>query len=152
MKNYQKLIISIITPLLIGFLGSIFTSQSVSSWYLNINKPFFNPPSWIFGPVWTILYIFIGLAFYYLWQKNNCLKCFYIYFIQLFLNLTWSFFFFGLTNPFLALINIIFLWIAILLSIIWFYPVSKISAYLFIPYFIWVSFATLLNFAIWYLN
>lgn len=131
-------------------MGSLFTS--IGSWYENLNKPIFNPPNWVFGPAWTLLYILMGLAFYYIWKKGYCKKCFFIYFIQLFLNLLWSFLFFTLQNPLLAFINIILLWLAILLCIVWFYKVSRIAAYLFIPYLLWVSFASLLNLFIIILN
>ncbi|MDD5606353.1 MAG: tryptophan-rich sensory protein [Candidatus Pacebacteria bacterium] len=148
----MKLIVSIFHPLIIGFIGSLFTASSLNNWYLYLNKPSFNPPNWIFGPAWTLLYLLMGLAFYFIWKKGYCKKCFYIYFIQLFLNFLWSFLFFTLQNPLLAFLNIIVLWLAILLCIIWFYKVSKIAAYLFIPYILWVSFASILNLFIIILN
>ncbi len=155
MKNYFKLIASIALPLLFATAGSMATSSSVDDWYQTLNKPFFNPPNWLFGPVWTILYIFMGVAFYLLWtaqpSKNRKIS-FGLYFAQLFLNLFWSIAFFGLQNPLLAFITIIFLWLMILLSIIFFRRTSKQAGFLFVPYFIWVSFASLLNLFIFLLN
>ncbi len=149
---YMKIIVSILTPLLVGFIGSLFTATSVGTWYETLNKPSFNPPNWVFGPAWTLLYLLMGLSFYFIWKKGGCKKCYYIYFIQLFLNLLWSFSFFTLQSPLLGFINIILLWVTILLSIVWFYPVSKKASYLFIPYLLWVSFASVLNFSILLLN
>lgn len=155
MENYQKLILSILFPLILGGIGSLFTSSSLVDWYPSLVKPSFNPPNWIFAPVWTILYILIGLAFYYVWIKGysrETASAFYIYFIQLFLNLLWSFLFFGLRSPLLGLFGIVLLWISIVINILLFYKVSRKSAYLLIPYFIWVSFAAFLNYNIFILN
>lgn len=155
MKNYQKFIIAILTPLLIGYLGSIFTTPAIDSWYQTINKPSFNPPNWIFAPVWTGLFILMGWAFYLVWKKGYSAKtknAFYIFFIQLLLNLLWSILFFGLKSPLVASIEIIVLWVFILLNIITFYKISKTSAYLLIPYLLWVSFASVLTFAVFWLN
>ncbi len=152
--NLVKLAISIVIPLIIGFLGSFFTRSSVSSWYLTIAKPVFQPPSWLFGPVWTFLFILIGISFYLIWinkYKNKNLA-YIIYSIQLFLNFLWSLLFFGLRNPLYALIEIFVLWAIILTNIIVFYKISKASAFLLIPYLLWVTFATILNFAIVLLN
>ena len=155
MKKIFKLLISIFIPLIIGFLGSFFTSSSVNTWFLTLNKPFFNPPSFLFAPVWTTLYIMIGLSFYLVWSKNfgkEKQKVIGIYFLQLFLNLLWSLSFFGLQSPLLGLINIIVLWLVILANIILFFRVSKKASYLLVPYLLWVSFATILNFSIFILN
>ena len=134
MKDWLKLAISVLLPLLAGFVGGLFTSSSVSTWYLTLNKPFFNPPDWVFGPVWTLLYILMGLSFYLVWvnkKKNNLALS--IFGIQLFLNLLWSVLFFGLRNPLFAFIEIIFLWAAILCAIILFYRIDKNASYLLIP-------------------
>lgn len=154
-QNYLKLFISIITPLFIGFVWWFFTSSSVRTWYIAVNKPSFNPPSWVFWPVWTLLYILMWIAFYFIWQHWYNLKtknAFIFYYIQLWLNLLWSIIFFWLHNPTLAFIEIIILWIFILLTIISFYKIEKKSAYLLIPYLLWVSFASILNFYIMILN
>ena len=141
MKKIWKLIISLLIPVLAGAIGSLFTSASVSVWYPTLNKPFFNPPSWVFGPVWTMLYIMIGIALYLVWIKENKKEAFIAFGAQMFLNSLWSILFFGLKSPGFALIEIILL-----------YRIRKASAYLMIPYILWVSFAALLNFMIWFLN
>lgn len=152
--NYKKLIASIIICLTCGIIGSLFTSASVNSWYLNINKPSFNPPNWIFGPVWTGLFILMGISLYLIWQKgiNKNNPALIIFSIQYVLNIAWSFFFFYLQNPLAGLIEIIILWIFIILTIYYFYLISKTAAYLLLPYLIWVSFASILNFMLYYLN
>jgi translocator protein len=151
--NYLKLITSIIICELTGFIGSFFTVSSVSTWYLTLNKPFFNPPSWLFGPVWIILYFLMGMSLYVVWNnKKKNKQALWIFGIQLILNALWSIIFFGLKAPLFAFIEIILLWIAIFLTIKYFYRTSKTAAYLLIPYILWVSFAAILNFAIYYLN
>ena len=155
MKNIFKLVISILIPLIIGFLGSFFTSSSVDSWYTTINKPSFNPPDWIFAPAWTTLYILIGLSFYLVWRKyfgEDRKKVIAVYSLQLLFNLLWSMLFFGLKSPLLGLIGIIVLLIFIITNTIVFYKISKIAGYLLIPYLLWVSFASILNFSIFILN
>ncbi|MEO0165173.1 MAG: TspO/MBR family protein [candidate division WOR-3 bacterium] len=132
-----------------GFIGSLATRQSVSTWYATINKPPISPPSWLFGPVWTVLFILMGIAFYLVWNKGLSLTpvktAIIIFLIQLVLNVVWSFLFFGLRSPLYAFIEIIILWIAILLTIIYFFKVSYVAGYLLIPYILWVSFASILN-------
>lgn len=154
MKNWQKLVIAILIPQVSGVLGALVTVSSVGSWYQTINKPSFNPPSWIFGPVWTSLYIMIGISLYLIWKSNHLFKkkAMWLFGIQMVLNALWSPAFFGLESPLLGLIVIIPLWVSILACIKVFKPISNLAAYLFIPYFLWVSFATLLNASIWYLN
>ena len=155
MKKIFKLVISIFIPLFIGFLGSFFTASSVNSWYTAINKPSFTPPNWIFAPVWTTLFILIGLSFYFVWIKGfgrERKKAVTVYFFQLLLNLSWSLFFFGLRSPLIGLIDIIALWFAVIANIIIFHRISKKAGYLLIPYLLWVSFAAILNFSIVILN
>ncbi|MFH1828774.1 MAG: TspO/MBR family protein [Nanoarchaeota archaeon] len=152
MKKIWKLIISIVLPFLASAIGSLFTASSVSSWYTTLIKPSFNPPSWVFGPVWTILYLLMGVSLYLVWIKKFDKNAFTFFGIQLVLNALWSILFFGLKSPLFAFIEIVFLWIAILITIIYFYKINKISAYLLIPYILWVSFAAILNFAIFILN
>ena len=155
MKNIFKFIISISIPLIIGFAGSFFTASSVDSWFTTINKPSFNPPGWIFAPVWTTLYILIGLSFYLVWRNNfgeARKKVISIYFMQLLFNLLWSVLFFGLKSPLLGFIDIILLLIFIIANTIIFFKISKIAGYLFVPYLLWVSFASILNFSIYLLN
>ncbi|MBW2965925.1 tryptophan-rich sensory protein [Candidatus Woesearchaeota archaeon] len=151
-----KLIVSFAIPLLIGVISSIFTSSSVSTWYITLKKASFNPPNWIFGPVWTLLYILMGFSLFLVWKqglKRRYVKAGLIIFgIQIFLNFLWSILFFGLQNPLLAFIEIVILWTAILFMIIYFYKVKKTAAYAQIPYILWVSFAALLNLSIVLLN
>jgi translocator protein len=150
LNKYLKLLLSIVICESAGLIGSIFTLSSVNSWYLTLNKPFFNPPSWIFAPVWTILYLLMGVSLYLVWGvKKVNLKWFWL---QLALNSLWSIIFFGFKNPTLALIEIAVLWISILLTIKSFWKTNKNAAYLLFPYLLWVSFATILNFSIVVLN
>ena len=133
-----------------GLVGSIFTFDSISTWYSTLQKPFFNPPNYIFGPVWTLLYTMMGISLFFVWgKKKTNLKWFWV---QLILNTTWSIVFFGLRNPSAALVVIIFLWISIFKTIIGFKKVDRKSSYLLYPYLAWVSFASLLNLAIVLLN
>ena len=130
----------------------IFTSTGPDSWYSQLSKPLFNPPNWVFAPMWTLLYILMGIALYLAIKNNAGKKAMILFGLQLILNTLWTILFFGMQNPLLAFIEIILLWILILLTIIEFYKKSKVAAYLLIPYILWVGFATILNFAIFYLN
>ncbi|MBW2978365.1 tryptophan-rich sensory protein [Candidatus Woesearchaeota archaeon] len=152
MKKIWKLVISLLLPFLASAVGGFFTSSSVSTWYVGLVKPSFNPPNWVFGPVWTVLYLFMGIALYLVWTKKYDKKAFTAFGVQLSLNVLWSLFFFGMKLPLLAFIEIISLWIAILVTIMYFYRIKKASAYLLVPYLLWVSFAAVLNFFIFYLN
>ncbi|MBT7902758.1 tryptophan-rich sensory protein [Candidatus Woesearchaeota archaeon] len=152
--NYVKLISAIILCQLAGIIGSLFTANSVKTWYTTINKPIFNPPSWIFSPVWITLFILMGVSLYIIWNqgfKKNKTEI-TIFGIQLILNTFWSIIFFGLKNISLAFVEIIILWIMILFTLIFFYKKSKTAAYLLIPYLLWVGFATILNLSILILN
>ncbi len=150
-----KFIASIVICQLAGIIGAFFTTPSISGWYADLNKPFFNPPSWLFGPVWTLLYLLMGISLYLVWsQKNQAGKKLALTFfaIQLGLNSFWSIIFFGLHLPLVAFLEILVLLFFIVLTIIKFFPISKISAYLLIPYLLWVSFASILNLYIAKLN
>jgi benzodiazapine receptor len=156
MNKILLLVICIIICLAAGFIGSLFTTTGPGSWYSNIQKPSFNPPGWIFGPVWTLLYILMGISLYLIWQKGiadpHIKIALLIFAVQLVLNILWSILFFGMRSPMLGLIGITLLWVFILLTIINFYPVSKPASFILIPYILWVSFAAVLNFAIFRLN
>jgi translocator protein len=156
MKDLPKLIVSVISCEFVGFLGTPFTSFAIPTWYATLNKPFFAPPNWIFGPVWTLLYFLMGLAFYLIWkqgwQKKKVKDAGLFFLAQLALNFIWSPIFFGLKAPLLGLIVIIAMWVLILITMRKFYPLSKLASYLLVPYLLWVSFATLLNAAIVILN
>ncbi|RDY59449.1 TspO/MBR family protein [Flagellimonas nanhaiensis] len=155
-KKIVYIAICIVICLLIGFLSSFATQSSVNDWYVALNKPSFNPPNEIFAPVWSVLYILMGVSagivwskgFHHVWVKTAL----YHFGFQLLLNALWSIVFFGLKNPFLALLVIIGLLSLIMLTIRWFKVVSKLAAYLLIPYLLWVCFAALLNYKIWELN
>ncbi len=156
MKNIYKLIISIAFPLLVGAVAGYFTSGSVVGWYSTLITPSFNPPNWLFGPVWTALYILMGIAFYLVWKSEpgNGIKkqAIILYIIQLALNFCWSFIFFYNEAPGAAFAEILLLWIFILLTIIYFFKISKPAGWLMVPYLCWVTFAALLNYSIWQLN
>ena len=155
-KQLTYIAISVTVCLTIGFLSSFATQSSVNDWYLELNKPSFNPPNWIFAPVWTVLYIMMGVAagivwakgFYHIWVKTAL----YHFGIQLLFNALWSIIFFGFKNPFAALLVILALLVLLIFTIKWFKVVSTTAAYLLIPYLFWVCFATALNYKIWELN
>lgn len=151
-----KLIVAIVLCQLAGFLGSFFTSPNIPTWYASINKPAFNPPNWLFAPVWTTLFLLMGIALYLVWvkgfKKPVVKKAVAIFVIQFILNILWSLLFFGLQNPFYGFVEIIVLWIAIAATIWMFKKVDRRAAMLLIPYIAWVSFAALLNYYIWMLN
>ena len=152
----MKLFISLAVCLLAGFIGSVFTARAIPTWYATLIKPSFNPPNWVFAPVWTILYILMGLALYLVWRRGlaaSGVRLALIFFaLQLALNIAWSFIFFNCHSPFYALLEIAALWLSIMLTIGLFYQVSKPAAWLLMPYILWVSFASFLNYMVWRLN
>ena len=157
MSKSLKLIISIIVCQAAGVIGSFFTRSSVDSWYSTINKPAFTPPGWLFAPVWITLYLMMGISLYLVWQKSAEAKQFsrkamLFFAIQLLLNTLWSILFFGLHSPLLGSIEIALLWLFILLTMIEFRKIAKTAFWLLVPYFLWVSFASVLTFSIWKLN
>jgi translocator protein len=148
--NLPRLVLSIFVCSLAGVIGSVFTVSSVTTWYQTLIKPFFNPPAFVFGPVWTVLYLLMGVSLYQIWGKKKAnLKWFWA---QLTLNTAWSIVFFGLKNPPLALVVIVLLLISIILTIKSFLKVNKNAALLLLPYLAWVSFASILNLSIVILN
>lgn len=156
MGKLPKILLSIILCMAVGILGSMFTAPAIPGWYAGLIKPFFSPPNWLFAPVWTLLYILMGVSLYLVWSKGtkdkkvkSALK---VFAIQIILNAIWSPIFFGAKNLFLAFIVIIFMWIYILNTIQAFSKVNKIASYLLYPYLAWVSFASVLNFSVWILN
>jgi len=151
--------IGLVVCLLVTFaaaaLGSIATGTSVGQWYQSLTKPSLTPPDWVFGPVWTALYIMMAVAAWLLWQK----KGFYhvrwplaLFLLQLALNTLWSVIFFGLRSPALAAIEIVVLWLAIAATLVAFWRHSVVAALLLLPYLAWVTFAALLNFQFAWLN
>jgi translocator protein len=170
--NYKKLIISLILPHLAGLIGSFFTVSSIPNWYSTLEKPIFNPPNWIFGPMWLLLYTLMGISVYLIWEKSKKSKFSFfsdflfvkktkkhkirmavsLFWLHLIFNATWSIMFFGLKSPEIAFVNILLIWAFIIVLFVQFYDIRKLAAYLLIPYFLWVSFASVLNFYIMYLN
>lgn len=155
-KNFQKLFASIILCEGVAVIGSLITLPAINTWYQTITKPSFNPPNWIFGPVWTTLFLLMGISLYLIWVKGIknkvARKAVWLFLIQLLLNFLWSLFFFGFHSPLLALIDIVLLWIIILLTIIEFNKISRPASLLLVPYILWVSFAFILNLFIVLLN
>ena len=151
-----KIIICILAAELLGSLGGIITSQSVNTWYRTLYQPAGNPPNWVFAPVWAMLYAMIGASFAFVWQQGFTTNTARIgataFAIQMILNLAWTPIFFGLHQLFAALVVIVLLWLAILVTIMLFSKRSKVAARLLVPYLAWVSFATYLNAGYWWLN
>jgi len=154
-NNTFKLIIAIVVSELAGIIGSVFTTPSIAGWYSGIVKPIINPPAWVFGPVWTTLFAMMGISLFLIWKNQMATSknmAYRFFFIQLILNTVWSIIFFYHHNIGGALIEIVFLWLAILTTMVTFYKISKPAAWLLAPYILWVTFAVYLNFAIWSLN
>lgn len=154
--NIIKFVISLAIPLAVGIIGGIFTTDSIADgWYASLNQPPFNPPKSVFGPVWTILYIVMGISLYMVWneipgkRRENALG---IFCFQLLLNFLWSLYFFYFKDIEIALFDSIALWVSIVVMIRMFYRVKPLAAWLNIPYLAWVSFATILNAAYYILN
>ncbi|MBS3162818.1 tryptophan-rich sensory protein [Candidatus Woesearchaeota archaeon] len=153
LKNILIFLACLIICFIPAIVGSYFTSNAIPIWYDTIEKPSFNPPNWIFGPVWTLLYITMAISLYFIvTSKTKNSIAIYFFFTQLLLNGLWSILFFGLKNPLLAFIEILFLWGFILTTIITSSKVSKTSSLILIPYLLWVSFASILNYFILILN
>ncbi len=179
MRKIVKLVISILICEGAGIIGSFFTAPAIKTWYASLEKPVFSPPNWVFAPVWTILFLLMGISLYLVWLKNWNVKApenesvkkawnpistklwlgswkeenaVAIFVLQMVLNILWSIIFFGLKSPAAAFVEILMLWFAILYTIVNFYRISKLAAYLLIPYIIWVSLAAVLNFSVWWLN
>ena len=151
-----KLVVGIAVCQLAGVIGGFFTASSVNTWYATLTKPAFSPPNWIFSPVWITLYVLMGLALFLVWRKGlqteGVKTALFFFGVQLALNTLWSILFFGLKMPLLAFIEIVILWDFILITLLKFKKISKSSALLLVPYLLWVSFAAVLNFFLWYLN
>ena len=154
--QWGKLAASVVLCMLAGLVGSFFTTPKISGWYAGINKPSFTPPGWIFGPVWTALYVLMGIALYLVWRKGLAAKgvkvALAVFLAQLVLNALWSYAFFGAQSPLAGLVVIVALWAMIAASIAAFAPISRAAAALLVPYILWVSFALILNTSIYLLN
>ena len=156
MKRYVALAIFVLLPLAAGGLGSIATARSVAEWYPLLVKPWWNPPSWVFGPVWTVLYIFMGVAAWRVWCSagsfGSARSAMILFLLQLALNAAWSWLFFGFRMPGAALAELLLLWVFIVATIRTFFVYDLVAAWMMVPYLAWVSFAGALNAAIWILN
>jgi tryptophan-rich sensory protein len=156
MANELRFLISVTLPLLVGGLSGFATARGVREWYPSLSKPPFNPLSWVFGPVWTLLYVMMGVACYLAWQKgwdNEVVRIALVLFlVQLTLNGLWSILFFGMQSPGLASAEILVLWLFIAATIVCFWRVSPVAGILMLPYQAWVSFAAVLNASLWILN
>lgn len=152
----KKLLFALAIPQLAALIGSLFTMPAIGTWYQTLNKPSFTPPNWVFAPAWTTWFILMGIALYLVWtsKKSAQLKqdasCFF--YMQLFFNCLWSILFFGFQNPLSAGIEIIFLWVLIFQTLLKFWHIRHLAGWLLVPYLAWVSFASILNFSIIWLN
>ncbi len=155
-SDIVSLIVAIVIPLVIGGLGGAATAPAIPSWYQGLTKPAWNPPNWVFGPVWTLLYILMGVAAWLVWRRGwgnpQVQVALAIFGVQLLLNLFWSLIFFGLRSPGWAVLEIVVLWGFILATAIQFYRLESVAGLLLIPYQLWVTFAAALNAAVWQLN
>lgn len=154
-KKWGRLIAAIIFCQLAGVIGSVFTFQAIPTWYATLNKPFFTPPSWIFGPVWVTLYTLMGISFFWIRENKKHKKVFEadaLFKIHLVLNALWSFLFFGAKMLLLAYFEIVLMVITLLIVMKKFYKIEKKAAYILIPYLLWITFASILNFTFWKLN
>lgn len=151
-----KLVISILIPLIVGFTSAIATLGSITTFFNVLNKPSWAPPAWAFAPIWTILYTLMGIALFLVWRKGWDRKdvkiAIGVFAVQLILNFFWTIIFFGFKSLFGGFVEIIFLWIAILINIILFYRISKTAGLLLVPYIIWVTIASYLNYSVYILN
>lgn len=151
-----KMVAAILFCLVIGSLGSLVTITGPGSWYATLMKPFFTPPSWVFAPVWITLFVLMGIALFLIWEsgteRREVQVALGVFGLQFFLNVIWSFLFFGLQSPLMGFADILILWVMIAATIVLFYRIRKSAAYLLIPYIAWVTIATALNGAIYFMN
>ena len=154
MNSFLTLLFNISIPHLAGFIGSYFTIPNINTWYFYLNKPSFNPPNWIFSPVWLTLYTLIGISFYLFHKKDQFRSkdVYFLYGFHIFLNCIWSILFFGMHRIGLALVDLFLMIIMLITLMKYFYKLQKISFYLLTPYLMWISFAFVLNYNILILN
>ena len=155
--DIKKLLLSLALCLSAGGIGSYFTMPAIGTWYAFLQKPVFTPPNWIFGPVWTVLYIMMGIALYCVWKKRNPktkskVAAYTWFYIQLILNVMWSAVFFGMHSIFGGLLIIVALWLGIGVTILKFRKQAPNTVWLLLPYLLWVSYACVLNYSLWRLN
>lgn len=150
-----KLFVSLALPLALGAIAGLYTADAIPGWYKTLNRPSFNPPDWLFGPVWTTLYILMGISLFLIWKQSASKErnlAIFVFLLQQALNFGWSFIFFYFNRIGFALIEIILLWINIIIMLVLFYKIKPIASYINIPYLIWVTFATILNAGYYLLN
>ncbi|MBT6724427.1 MAG: tryptophan-rich sensory protein [Planctomycetaceae bacterium] len=155
LKPATGLFISFLVCFSAAAIGSLTTTPQIPNWYADLAKPIWTPPNWLFGPVWTILFSLMAIAAWLVWRKHgmkNARSAFGWFGIQLVLNSLWSVLFFGWNNPGAAAAEILLLWLTILLTMVTFSKKSKAAGLLLVPYFLWVSFAMVLNISIWQMN
>ena len=154
MNKFTRILVLIVTCLAIGYFSGLITRSAITTWYPNLIKPSFNPPNWIFGPVWSFLYCLMGIGLFLIYQSQSVWRKwgFGIFAIQLGLNFLWSFIFFQQKQIGWALVDIFLLWLSIICMIFIFYKINKTAAYIQLPYLVWVSFAGILNYFIFILN
>ena len=153
MKQIVALVVSLIVCFAAAGLGSLATTPNIATWYATLAKPSWNPPNWIFGPVWTFLYISMAVAAWLVWRQGGLWQwALALFAVQLALNAAWSWLFFGFHMPGAAFIEIVALLAAIAATTIAFWPKSMAAGILMLPYLAWVAFASVLNFTIWRLN
>nr|WP_314865396.1 TspO/MBR family protein [uncultured Flavobacterium sp.] len=157
MNKIFRVAIVVVICLAVGYISGMVTRASITTWYPTLLKPSFNPPNWIFAPVWTSLYIMMGIAAGLIWNqvsvhKEAVTKALQFFTVQLVLNALWSYLFFGLHNPMLATIEVVLLWLMIFETYSQFAKINKMASYLLLPYLAWVSFASVLTASIWWLN
>lgn len=148
-------LVAVLVTLCAGLIGNLLGADAITTWYVGLEKPSWNPPNWIFGPVWTLLYVLMGIAAYLVWEQtkdSSRRAALVVYGVQLALNALWSIIFFTFKQPALAFGEIVIMWIAILATIVLFWRVRPLAGALLLPYIAWVTFALVLNFAVWQLN
>lgn len=155
-NSFWKLIAMIVVAEAAGAIGAAFTVSAIPGWYAQLNQPVLSPPNWVFAPVWTLLYVLMGIAAFLVWQKGlgreDVRRAMTVWGLQLALNALWSVIFFGLRSPAAAFVEVIALWLSILWTIFVFSKISRPAMFLLLPYFAWVTFAAYLNYAVWMLN
>jgi len=155
-QNFKKFFIALDVTFLTALIGSVLTMPAIATWYQTINKPSFTPPNWLFGPAWTILFLLMAISWFLILKNGTASKYYktanYIFITQLLLNIFWSFLFFYIQSPFLAMLEVIAFWLILILNFDYFYRINKKAAWLFVPYIAWVSFAAFLTYSVWRLN
>ncbi len=149
------MMVVVVVTLCAGLIGNLLSADAITTWYAGLDKPSWNPPNWLFGPVWTILYVLMGVAAYQVWERvkdSSRRAALVVYGVQLVLNASWSIIFFAFRQPGIAFGEIVVMWVAILATIILFWRVRPLAGVLLLPYIAWVTFASALNFAVWQLN